>query len=261
MLGVVPGVNTNNIENIDQGGNNFDIPSGDSATSGLGNNATNAPQTINDLLAREDIASNQIGTYLTDFNFDLGNGQFLETTGLNVQDWAGEFQGFDNTIKLNGFFSNTGNAELDSILWNNQPTYLLDQPLLSSFDLSSVLGMVSGFLPGNIGQFVNIATEVLPMLMSIDLDSLFGGLFTGLFDSGLSDIVWNNPIRRTRWYRFAVSDLYKKRFKLMFYYIYKTTNTTTSKYYYGKRHTKILPENDSYLGSGKILKRSVKKYR
>ena len=44
----------------------------------------------------------------------------------------------------------------------------------------------------------------------------------------------------------------------MFYIIYKTTNIVNNKYYIGKHQTKIL--DDGYLGSGKLLKRAIKKH-
>lgn len=44
----------------------------------------------------------------------------------------------------------------------------------------------------------------------------------------------------------------------MFYTIYKTTNLINGKFYIGKHKTKEL--NDGYLGSGKILRRAIKKY-
>lgn len=44
----------------------------------------------------------------------------------------------------------------------------------------------------------------------------------------------------------------------MFYTIYKTTNLVNGKFYIGKHQTKDL--NDGYMGSGKFLKRAIKKY-
>lgn len=41
------------------------------------------------------------------------------------------------------------------------------------------------------------------------------------------------------------------------YIIYKTTNLINDKIYVGKHNTSV---NDGYLGSGKILKQSIKKY-
>jgi group I intron endonuclease len=44
----------------------------------------------------------------------------------------------------------------------------------------------------------------------------------------------------------------------MFFIIYKTTNTIDGKYYIGKHQTNKL--NDGYIGSGKLLKRAIKKH-
>ena len=44
----------------------------------------------------------------------------------------------------------------------------------------------------------------------------------------------------------------------MFYTIYKTTNKVNNKYYIGKHQTKNL--EDGYLGSGKLIRRAIKKH-
>ncbi len=44
----------------------------------------------------------------------------------------------------------------------------------------------------------------------------------------------------------------------MFYFFYKTTNIVTGKMYYGVHSTKAI--DDGYLGSGKAIKASIKKY-
>ena len=44
----------------------------------------------------------------------------------------------------------------------------------------------------------------------------------------------------------------------MYYTIYKTTNKTNGKFYIGKHETKNI--NDSYMGSGRVLKDAIKKY-
>jgi hypothetical protein len=44
----------------------------------------------------------------------------------------------------------------------------------------------------------------------------------------------------------------------LFFTVYKTTNLINGKFYVGKHKTKVL--NDGYMGSGKILKHSMKKY-
>lgn len=48
------------------------------------------------------------------------------------------------------------------------------------------------------------------------------------------------------------------KMKKTYYLIYKTTNQINSKFYIGKRVTKN--PNDNYTGSGKAIKRAVKKY-
>lgn len=44
----------------------------------------------------------------------------------------------------------------------------------------------------------------------------------------------------------------------MFYTVYKTINIVNGRFYIGKHKTKDI--NDSYLGSGKLLKQAIKKY-
>lgn len=44
----------------------------------------------------------------------------------------------------------------------------------------------------------------------------------------------------------------------MYYTVYKITNNINGKYYIGKHQTKDL--NDGYMGSGKLLKRAIKKH-
>jgi group I intron endonuclease len=44
----------------------------------------------------------------------------------------------------------------------------------------------------------------------------------------------------------------------MYYIIYKVTNKTNGKYYIGKHQTALL--TDSYMGSGKLIRRAIKKY-
>lgn len=49
----------------------------------------------------------------------------------------------------------------------------------------------------------------------------------------------------------------------MYHYIYKITlllGSLAGKYYYGKRSKNIIPENDAYAGSGRIVKDYFKKY-
>lgn len=47
---------------------------------------------------------------------------------------------------------------------------------------------------------------------------------------------------------------------MKYFYIYKITNKVNGKIYIGKRTTKYKPEEDKYLGSGKMIKWAVSKY-
>lgn len=46
----------------------------------------------------------------------------------------------------------------------------------------------------------------------------------------------------------------------MFYYIYRITNKLDGSFYIGRRQCECIPEDDPYLGSGKILNQAIKKY-
>ena len=46
----------------------------------------------------------------------------------------------------------------------------------------------------------------------------------------------------------------------MYYYLYKITNLINNNYYFGRRKSKILPEEDRYFGSGLGLKAAILKY-
>ena len=46
--------------------------------------------------------------------------------------------------------------------------------------------------------------------------------------------------------------------KIKYHFLYKTTNLINNKYYYGMHSTYKL--DDGYLGSGKILRYSIRKY-
>lgn len=44
----------------------------------------------------------------------------------------------------------------------------------------------------------------------------------------------------------------------IYHFVYKTTNTINKKYYYGVHTTSDI--DDGYMGSGVLLRRSIKKY-
>ncbi len=50
----------------------------------------------------------------------------------------------------------------------------------------------------------------------------------------------------------------RKKIEKKYHYLYKTTNIINSKYYYGMHSTSNM--DDGYLGSGDIIRRSIRKY-
>ncbi len=46
----------------------------------------------------------------------------------------------------------------------------------------------------------------------------------------------------------------------MFYYVYKTTHVDSGKFYIGRRASKLPPDQDDYIGSGKRLMLAIDKY-
>lgn len=46
----------------------------------------------------------------------------------------------------------------------------------------------------------------------------------------------------------------------MYYYTYKITHKESGRYYIGARSSKVEPNNDKYMGSGKLIRQAIKKY-
>lgn len=73
------------------------------------------------------------------------------------------------------------------------------------------------------------------------------------------ELFFRKPIRKLICYIKIIKKYAKEVFQI-YYYIYLTENLVTGRKYIGKRKCKCKTDEDTYLGSGKILKQAIAKY-